>query len=209
MPTTLKPDGPFDKAVTAFKKGGVIAYPTETFYGLGVDPFNEEAVRGLFTLKGRPPENPVSVIVRDREMLRMVVEEVPPLAERLIEYFWPGPLTIILKARDVLPPTLTAGTGTVGVRESSSDTAMKLVTALGSPITATSANPSGKPPAATADEAAAYFGDGIDILIDGGKTGGGLGSTVVDATGEEIEIIREGEIPASEILTLTEKGGEG
>lgn len=199
-PLISGPAFPPGKAREFFGTGGVIAYPTETFYGLGVDPFNDEAVQRLFLIKGRPAKSPVSLIIKDRLMLERLVQGVPPAAERLIEKFWPGPLTIIFRAKDSLPACLLANTGKVGVRVSSNPVARRLVEELNSPITATSANPSGKEPARSSSEVIGYFNGSIDMLIDGGVLTGRYGSTVVDITGDRIEIIREGEVPASKLL---------
>lgn len=162
------------KALEVFRTGGVIAYPTETFYGLGIDPFNIEAVKRLFLLKGRPAKSPISLIIKDRLMLTELVQGVPPVAERLIKKFWPGPLTIILRAKAGLPAELLANTGKVGVRISSNPVAQRLVEELNSPITATSANPSGKEPPRSSSEVIEYFNGSIDMLIDGGVLTGQL-----------------------------------
>ena len=199
-PLILNASSTLDAAREVFKRGGVIAYPTETFYGLCVDPFNEEAVERLFTLKGRTAKNPVSVIIPDVSMLEKVAVEVTPLARTLIKRFWPGPLTVIFKARPNVPALLLGSTGKIGVRVSSSPVAKRLSETLSSPITATSANPSGSPPPASAEEVLAYFNGSIDVLIDGGRLPGRLGSTVVDATGESLAVVRAGEVPTEEIL---------
>lgn len=198
-PIIIDSSGALEEAVPIFRGGGIIAFPTETFYGLCVDPFNAEAVKALFRLKGRPPGNPIPLIISDYPMLKRVALEVPPLAEGLIKRFWPGPLTIIFKARPELPSGLTAGTGTIAVRVSGSGVAARLSRALDSPVTATSANPSGRKPPLEAAEVLAYFNGAIDMLIHGGRLPGKKGSTVVDATGEKLVIVREGEIPSSEI----------
>ena len=205
MPTPSKPiilsvEAPLDEAVKIFKNGGVVAYPTETFYGLGVDPFNEKAVERLFSLKGREKGKPVALLIKDRAMLGSVAASIPPIAERLIKKYWPGPLTIIFKACARIPSSVTGGTNTIGVRVSSSAVAGRLMNALSSPLTATSANPSGKAPPAAARQVVDYFNGNIDLLIDGGTLPGSLGSTVVDVTGNEPRILREGEVPAVEIL---------
>ncbi|MBI3754475.1 MAG: threonylcarbamoyl-AMP synthase [Deltaproteobacteria bacterium] len=183
-----------------FKKGGIIAYPTETFYGLGVDPFNKTAVKKLFELKGREPDKPISILVKDKNMLLAVVEEIPPAAEKLIKKFWPGPLTIIFKAKKTIPSVLTGDTGKIAVRISCSPITQKLLEIIDSPITTTSANPSGKKSPVTAKEVQDYFGDKIDLLIDGGALSGKLGSTIVDATKRELKVVREGEIPAQDVF---------
>ncbi|CAG1066862.1 Threonylcarbamoyl-AMP synthase [uncultured bacterium] len=184
-----------------FSSGGVIAYPTETFYGLCVDPFNADAVERLYRLKGRPSASPIPLIIGEMPMLGLIAAEVPPQAVKLIERFWPGPLTIVLKAASSLPSAITAGTGTIAVRLSGSTWARKLSCELASPITSTSANPSGQKPPVTAEETARYFKDSIGLLIDGGVLKGTKGSTIVDASGSELKVIREGEIPSSGIFT--------
>lgn len=194
MTLTIQSEEAFDVAVKAVRSGGIVAYPTETTYGLAVDPFNEEAVEKLFKLKGRNDKNPISLIVSDIGMARSLVKEIPALAEQLMEKFWPGPLTIIFKAADTIPKTITAGTGKVGLRVSSSLVAGKLVTLANSPITATSANPTGKEPAQRAEEVAEYFYDKIDVIIDGGLLTEATPSTVVDITGDKLIIVREGKI---------------
>lgn len=199
-PLILKPSDYFDPLKEVFKSGGVIAFPTETFYGLGVDPFNLSAVERLFSLKGRPQDNPVSIIVKNRTMLLRVVSHIPPVAEGLIKRFWPGPLTLVFEAHLSIPAQLVGGIGTIAVRISSSEVCAKLLSTLDSPVTATSANPSGKVPASTPEEIFDYFNGRIDALINGGKLPGRLGSTIVDVTANKIKIIREGEIPSQEIL---------
>ncbi|MBI5345000.1 MAG: threonylcarbamoyl-AMP synthase [Deltaproteobacteria bacterium] len=198
-PLILRPEENLDEAVRIFRSGGVIAFPTETFYGLGVDPFNVKAIERLFALKGRPEKKPVSVIIKDTGMLKEAASEVPEAALPIIKRFWPGPLTIVFKARPSIPRILTANTGRIGVRVSGSPDCQRLLDAIDSPITATSANPSGKKPPVTAAEVLAYFNGDLDVLIDGGELKGKTGSTVIDITGAEIKVIREGEIPASEI----------
>lgn len=202
MTITLKSNDLLDKAVEVFKAGGVIAYPTETFYGLGVDPFNTNAVERLFSLKGRSFKDPIPIIAGDIEMAERLVETVPPVAGALIERYWPGPLTLVFKARANVPELLTAHTGKIGIRVSSGPHAKRLINALGSPITSTSANPTGRPPAAEPDEVLAYFEDSIDVLIDGGRLTAERPSTVVDVTGERPALIREGAIEAKDFSDL-------
>jgi len=191
---------PLAPAVEALKKGGVVAYPTETFYGLGADPFNPAAIERLFALKGRSAGNPISLIIADRSMLDSVAADVGPAASVLMDRFWPGPLTLVLKASAKVPPSLIAGTGKVGVRLSSHPMARALSAAFKSPITATSANPSGLRPPATARQALDYFNGSIDVLIDAGELKGRLGSTVVDVSGVEAVVLREGEVPSSDVF---------
>lgn len=194
----LKSD--WKQILDVFKTGGIIAYPTDTFYGLGVDPFNESAIKKLFALKGRSFDKPVSILVKDKNMLLSVVEEIPPAAERLIKKFWPGPLTIIFKAKKTIPSVLTGSTGKIGVRISGNPITQKLLEIIDSPITTTSANPSGKKSPVTAKKVKDYFGDKIDLIIDDSVLSGKLGSTIVDVTERELKVIREGEIPAKTVF---------
>ena len=189
----------FSRAVTAIRQGEVIVFPTETFYGLGADALNSAAVEKVVSLKGRNLESPIAVIVADREMLREVVTVVPPTALRLMERFWPGPLTLVLPAKKTLPAPLLNSSGGVGIRISSHPAATRLARELGRPLTATSANPSGKEPARTVEEAMGYFSGRVEIFLDGGRLKGTKGSTVVEIVQGKLRIIREGEIPAEEL----------
>ncbi len=196
----IKPESPLDFVIQIIRKGGVIAYPTETFYALGVDPFNEGAVEKLVKLKARPASKPISVIIKDASVLKDVTRAVPPVAVPLMERFWPGPLTIVFKAMDKLPIALTGNTGTIGVRVSANPTAGRLAAGLTGAITATSANPPGEEPPVTAGEVLGYFDGEIDALIDGGRLPGKNASTIVDVTGGRVEVLRAGAIPEAKIL---------
>ena len=187
------------QAVVALQRGDVIVFPTETLYGLGADALNFAAVEKVFQLKGRDPGNPIPVLVSDRLMLNSLVTEIPPLAEKLIEHFWPGPLTLVLRAREDIPRPLINATGGIGVRISSQPIASEIVRVLGRPLTATSANPSGQPGAQTVAQARDYFTGKIDIFIDGGPLPSQTGSTVAAVAENIIRIIRPGEIGQSEL----------
>ena len=189
----------FSRAVDALKRGEVIVFPTETFYGLGADVFNESAVERVVSLKGRGPENPIPIIATDREMLRDVVTDVPTAARKLIDRFWPGPLTLVLPGKKNLPAPLLNQYGGVGVRISSHPLAASLTRELGHPITATSANPSGKEPARAIEEAIRYFAGKLEIFLDGGRLEGRKGSTVVEIVRGKLRIIRAGEITLSDL----------
>lgn len=186
-------------AVRALKRGEVVVFPTETFYGLGADALSAAAVERIVALKGRSADSPIAVIVADRAMLAQIAAEVSPAAEKLMKKFWPGPLTLIFPARPGLHTALLNPEGKIGARVSSHPVAAELSRALGRPITATSANPSGSAPARTSAEARAYFGDRSQIVLDGGTLAGGQGSTVAEAIGREIKIIRAGAIGAEEL----------
>ena len=193
-------------AVTALRRGEVIVFPTETLYGLGADALNPAAIEKVFQLKGRDPGSPIPVLVADRDMMNALVAEVPPIAEKLIAAFWPGALTIILPARQNIPRPLMNSTGGVGVRISSQAIAAELVQTLGRPLTATSANPSGKAPARTVEEAKDYFTGQIEIYVDAGALTSKTGSTVIEIGIETARIIREGEIDRSELQQVIGKG---
>jgi L-threonylcarbamoyladenylate synthase len=182
------------EAFRILNKGGIIAYPTESFYALGVLASDDNALKKLFKLKGRPPEKPLPLIVGDTDVLLSVAQHIPDPAKNLIERFWPGPLTIVFNARKGVSPLLTGGTGNVAVRIPGDSAALSLARALRSPITATSANPSGEPPAETAHEVIDYFGARIDIIIDAGRSPGGKPSTIVDVTVAPPRILREGRV---------------
>ena len=195
-----------NRAVAVLNKGGVIAFPTETYYGLAVDPMNPLALNLLFSLKQRDIAKPILTLVDNRESLSTLVHEVPPQYSGLMEKFWPGPLTLIFKAKVNLPSLLTAGTSTIGVRQSSHPFARQLLRAFGKPITATSANISGQDAAVDAYGVKAQFGNRIDMVFDGGKAPGILGSTIVGLDGSKLKLIREGIIPYEQILRTVEAG---
>ena len=186
-------------AVEALKRGDVIVFPTETLYGLGADTLNDAAVEKVFRLKGRDPRSPIPVLVADQEMLHTLVAKVPMTAQKLMDRYWPGPLTLVLPGRKNIPKPLCNPTGGVAVRISSQPIATLLVNGLGRPLTATSANPSGKEPARTLQVAKNYFADRVDVFVDGGTLISKSGSTVVEVMEDSIKIIREGEISGSEL----------
>jgi L-threonylcarbamoyladenylate synthase len=191
----------WDEARTVLKANGILAVPTETFFGLAVDPFQEEALDRLFAVKGRAPEKPVLVMVAGPEMLNQVAREIPSQARQLMEQFWPGPLTIIFPSLPHLPRRLTAGTGTIAVRQPRQPLTCRLIRALGFPITGTSANRSGSPPLVGAAAVAEEFGEDVDLILDAGPCPGGLPSTIVDVTGASLRLVRSGAIPP---VALTE-----
>ena len=182
------------EAATLIQQGSTVAFPTETFYGLAVDPFRRSAVSRLFAIKRRPAHKPILVLIGDLAQLSLLAESVPPQYQPLIEQYWPGPLTLIFPAKKTLSTDLTGGTGTVGVRISSHPLASSLVTMVGSPITATSANLSGFPPVQSAREVTSMFGASLDYVLDGGTTPGGMSSTIVGMSGASLKILRHGAI---------------
>jgi L-threonylcarbamoyladenylate synthase len=200
MPEILKADrdnseeAVISRAAEILTAGGVIAYPTETFYGLGADATNELAIRKIYALKGRNFHNPISVIIDCREKLYPLVSEVPASALKLMKAFWPGPLTIVFKASAGVSTLLTGGTGKIGIRISSHAAARAIAAKLGQPVTATSANLSRAPECSAADEVVNQIGDKLDAIVDLGNTAGGRGSTIIDVTLSPPQILREGVI---------------
>jgi L-threonylcarbamoyladenylate synthase len=192
----------FYPAIEALTRGDVIVFPTETLYGLGADALNEAAVAKVLSLKGREADNPISVLVANQSMLRSLVTDIPAAAQLLMNRYWPGPLTLVLPGRKDIPKPLSNPAGGIAVRISSQPIATLLVRALGRPVTATSANPSGKEPARTVEEAKTYFAEQIRVYVDGGTLTSKSGSTVLEVMENRFRIIREGEISAFELETV-------
>ncbi|HDH52920.1 MAG TPA: threonylcarbamoyl-AMP synthase [Nitrospirae bacterium] len=182
------------ESLTILKNRGIIAYPTESFYALGVMATDEKAVKRLYELKKRPAEKPLPLIVGDIDALESITSEISSTAKELMKRFWPGPLTLLFEARENIPVLLTGGTGKVAVRIPGKSAALDLARALKLPVTATSANLSGKPPAEDPDAVISYFGEKIDLVVDDGKSPGGRPSTIVDVTVTPPEILREGSV---------------
>jgi L-threonylcarbamoyladenylate synthase len=182
------------------RAGGVIAYPTDTVYGLGADPKNIRAVRKLFSIKGRQADQPILLLIADASEVRDWASEVNPAAERLMKKFWPGPLTLVFKAKPDVMAELTGGTGTIGLRVPGNALTRQLLASLGTALTGTSANISGRPSPCTAQEASEVIGGMVDLVLDGGRTEGGNPSTVVDVSTDRPKVIREGAIPSREIM---------
>ena len=176
------------------KKGGIIAYPTETFYGLGAKFDMEDSLKKLYDIKQRPEEKAMPLIIGNKELLTVITASMNKTAVSLMDRFWPGPLTLIFPAKENLSEYITAGTHKVAVRIPGESFALYLAITASFPITATSANLSGTSPAQDAETVIRYFGDKIDLIIDGGATSGGLPSTIVDVTGDEIKLLREGAV---------------
>lgn len=182
------------EAAATLRAGGLVAFPTETFYGLGAAALSERAVARVFDVKGRLAGKPILVLVDSIGMVESVVSTVPAAARALMARHWPGALTLILPARAGLPRPLTGDTGTIGVRLSPHPVARALVRALGEPITAPSANPAGLPPPTSAAGVLAHFDRIIELVLDGGETGGGEASTVVDTTTDPPCVLRQGPV---------------
>lgn len=200
----LNPDLPqpeaIDLAASMIRHGGLVAFPTETVYGLGADAMNESAVQKLFAAKGRPADNPLIVHVCSRDMLDLVAGEISERAHQVIEQFWPGPLTLVLKRKPEVAPSVSAGLPSVAVRMPEHKIALKLIRSAGTPIAAPSANASGRPSPTTAAHVLEDLDGRIDLILDGGATSIGIESTVLDVTTDPPMILRPGAI-TREMLT--------
>jgi L-threonylcarbamoyladenylate synthase len=190
----------FKPAVDALRSGGIVAFPTETFYGLAADPRSSVAVAKVFAIKRRGPDQPLPLIAANLAQVSEHVGTMTPLASRLAAKGWPGPLTLIIPASAKLCDDVHLGTGKVAVRVPGHAIARALAENAGHAVTSTSANLSGARPPSTAAEVHATFGDTIGVLIDGGPTAGGLPSTIVDATGTVPVLLREGILPWKRVL---------
>jgi len=191
------------EALKALKKGGIVAYPTESFYALGVMANDKTALKKLYALKKRPLEKALPLIVGNEKILKSIVKSIPPQAEKLIKKYWPGPLTIIFYAKENLPQMLTGKKNKIAIRIPGESFALHLAKAADFPITATSANPSGKPPAQSAEEVINYFKEDIDLVVDQGKTPGGEPSTIIDVTVIPLRVLREGKISLSKLQKIS------
>lgn len=180
------------KAADLIRAGGMVAYPTESFYGLAVNAADEEAIQRLFAIKKRRSDHPVLILIHSIEVLDRCVASIPEIAHKLIRQFWPGGLTLVFKAGSNLSPLLSACTGKIGIRLSSHPVATALVKAVGIPITGTSANISGQPACVNAVEVLHSLGKGVDLILNGGATKGAPGSTILDITVTPPKILRQG-----------------
>jgi L-threonylcarbamoyladenylate synthase len=186
-------DFDYDEIVAFLRGGGIIAFPTDTAYGLGVDPFNQAAVDRLFRLKGRSETKPILLVV-DSVLMAESVCRPTEIFHALAEQFWPGPLTLVVPCQPHLPKNVTAGTQSIGLRWPAAPFARKLLNRFARPITATSANKSGMPSAINEEEIRSQFDDGLDALVDGGSLPFRGGSTLLDLTVEPPALLREGPV---------------
>jgi L-threonylcarbamoyladenylate synthase len=174
--------------------GGLVAFPTESFYGLGADALDPAGIARVFEVKGRPEDKPLLVLVDSIDMVTELTTKIPDGARVLMARHWPGALTLVLRASARVPAGLTGGTGTVGVRLPGHAVARALVAAVARPVTAPSANPTATPPPRTAADVRGYFDGRVDLILDGGTTPGGAGSTVADCTVWPPRILRQGPV---------------
>lgn len=194
-----------EKAVSILREGGLVALPTETVYGLAADSMNEAAVRRIYCAKGRPSDKPLSVLVMGMDMVEDVCRDIPPLAYRLAEAFWPGPLTLVLPGRGVVAPTVTAGGDSLGVRCPDHPLTLEILRRLGRPLAAPSANRSDMSSPKDASAVLSGLNGRIDAVLDGGVCAVAVESTIVDLSDKEPKILRQGGIPAEALWAMIEK----
>jgi len=196
-----RPDNEETRKLAAgiISNGGLIAFRTDTFYGLGADPLNEAAVDRIKTVKGRDEGKPILLLIAELTDLDPLVLSIPPLYRKVAEAFWPGPLTIVMPADPQLPDGVTAGTGSVGLRLPDDARLRALVAECGGRLTATSANVSGSEPATSAADVQRYFPSGVDLIIDGGEVQVTKPSTVIDINANPPRLIREGAISREQL----------
>lgn len=189
-----------EKAARIVRGGGLVIYPTDTVYGLGCDPFNSSAVHRLLAVKGRE-DKPLPILVGNIQNAAALAE-LPTVARRVAERYWPGPLTLVLKSKVKIQGVKL---DTVGLRVPKHKVALKLIRLCGGCLIGTSANISGRPPPLTAEEAADQLGDKVDLILDGGKTPLGRSSTVLDLSGDQPKVLRAGPIDAKELLRILDE----
>lgn len=190
------------KGADIIRSGGLVAFPTETVYGLGANGLDEEAVRKIFIAKGRPQDNPLILHVAEKDQVPPLVEFISKEAEELMEKFWPGPLTLLFKRSKLVPDCITAGLDTVAIRMPNHPVASALIKASGVPIAAPSANTSGKPSPTLANHVIEDLYGKIHMIIDGGKTGIGVESTVLDMSGDKPLILRPGGVTLEQLRDI-------
>lgn len=198
MKTTIADASQLQAALEILNHGGIVAFPTDTVYGLGALAFNNAAIESLYIAKDRPLEKAIPILIADLASLNQIVDQIPAMAIRFAERFWPGPLTCILPKRQGLPPAVSA-TPTIAVRIPNHPDALALLRAAG-PLAVTSANISGQPSPSSAQEVFNQLSGRIPFILNGGNTPGGIPSTLVDCTGSEPVILREGPVSAGELI---------
>jgi L-threonylcarbamoyladenylate synthase len=203
MKTEIIPASDIERALVVLKNGGIVAFPTDTVYGLGALAFDNSAIESIYTAKDRPVEKAIPILIGDLGDLEKIADDIPGMVFRFAAQFWPGPLTCIVPKKLILPPAVSA-THTVAVRIPDHPAAHTLLHTVG-PMAVTSANISGQPSPSTAQEVYDQLKGRIPLILDGGKTKGGTPSTLVDCTGKEPIVLREGPISLSELLAVLQK----
>ena len=192
-------DKKIEEAAQIIKNGGLVVFPTETVYGIGANGLNPEAVEKIYVAKGRKQDKPLILLISNKQMLEDIVEEINETETKLMEAFWPGPLTIVFSKKPCVPDIVTGGKNTVGVRLTSGKIALKLIEASGCPIAAPSANISGKPSGTAVEDIYEDFKDRVDCFIDGGRIKDAIESTVIRVIDGVPTILRLGKITAEQI----------
>ena len=193
------------EAAKIIKEGGIVVFPTETVYGIGTNALNEKAVKKLYEVKQRPLDKPISLLVNNIEMIEQVAKDITQIEYTLIKEFFPGPLTIVLNKKDIVPNIVTSGCDTVGIRMPENEIALKLIEYAGVPIAAPSANISGNPSGTDLKDIMKELNEGVDYFVDGGKSKIGLASTIVKVIGDVPYILREGNISKEQIEEVCKK----
>ena len=188
-----------EKASEFIKQGKIVVFPTETVYGIGTNGLDEKAVRKLYEVKKRPLNKPISLLVSNMEMVKLIAKDITEIEYKIMKKFFPGPLTIILKKKDIVPDIVTAGQDTVGVRMPSGKIARRLVELSGVPIAAPSANISGEPSGTNLLEIKKHFEENVNFYIDGGNSELGISSTIVQVIDGKPKILRQGSITLEQI----------
>jgi len=188
-----------EEVAKIIEKGGIAIFPTETVYGIGTNGLNKKAVKKIYDIKNRPLNKPISLLVSDIDMVNKVAKDITDIEYKLMETFFPGPFTLILKKKDIVPDIVTAGNNTVGIRMPSNEIARKLVEYAGVPIASPSANISGEPSGTNTNEIVKDFEGKVDCLIDGGESEIGIASTIVQVIDNIPHILRQGIITKEQI----------
>jgi L-threonylcarbamoyladenylate synthase len=192
------------RAVYILRQGGMVVVPTRHLYGLAVDALNPPAIDRVFAAKQRPLDQPLLILVAARDDVRKYAQAIDAKADTLMDAFWPGRLTVILDARPILPPSLTGGTGRVGIRLTGHPVCQALVRSLSRPLTATSANLSGQPGCSRIEDLHPAIAAAADLILDAGPLAPGIGSTVVDVQPAAVQVLREGAVTAAAIRAALE-----
>mgnify|MGYP004000982771 CR=1 FL=1 len=187
------------QALQILQQGGIVAVPTDTVYGLAVDAANPDALDALYVLKNRPASKPTSVLIASADDMSSWAKNIPDSACKLAQRFWPGALTLILEKADQVDSKLTGGTNTIGLRVPKHPLTLTLLKQLATGLAAPSANPAGEPPAVTAKQVRDYFGNRVDLVLEGGESALQLASTIVDCSKKTPRILREGAIATQQI----------
>lgn len=193
----------FNTAQEVIQSGGIVAFPTDTVYGLATNAFNPSAIEKLFQIKGREHTKAIAILIGSIEDIDKVTTQISPSLEKLTQTYWPGPLTLIVPRHPNLPDILSP-TPTIGIRIPDHPDALALLQSTG-PLAVTSANPAGEPDSQTAAEVSNYFGEAIDLILDGGKTPGGVPSTVIDLSKHALSLLREGQIKFIDVQTILDQ----